>query len=200
MSRRLVSEMPSYMLFSASAMIRSPSTSSRPTQASLDDGAQALDVERCARAVGQRDATADRLRRFLRPACVRRGRAHGCRDTARSRARLCVRRNASAPARPGPGCLRCAACRPTGIVRSNVAVIWSTRLRTSSRMRDDAAAVPPSTARKALVMATAILLSSYGTTSAVAFDHAQLTRRGRRDRRGMAAGRGLRILCATLVR
>ncbi len=31
-------------------------------------------------------------------------------------------------------------------------------------MRDDAAAVPPSTARKALVIATAILLSSYETT------------------------------------
>ena len=57
-------------------------------------------------------------------------------------------------------------------------------LRTCSRMRDDAAAVPPSTARKALVIATAILLSSYETTRAVALDHPQLAGRGGRDRRG----------------
>lgn len=35
---------------------------------------------------------------------------------------------------------------------------------TSSLMRGEAAAVPPSTARKPLVMATAILSSVYGTT------------------------------------
>jgi hypothetical protein len=45
-----------------------------------------------------------------------------------------------------------------------VAVTCSVRRSTVSWIRDEAAAVPPSTARKALVMATVILSSVYGTT------------------------------------
>jgi hypothetical protein len=49
---------------------------------------------------------------------------------------------------------------PEGMRRLKVLVTWSAKSETSSRMRELAAALPPSTARKALVMATAILLSS----------------------------------------
>ncbi|MCY1492313.1 hypothetical protein D9M68_261190 [compost metagenome] len=53
---------------------------------------------------------------------------------------------------------------PEGMRRLKVAVTCSVRRATVSWMREEAAAVPPSTARKALVMATVILSSVYGTT------------------------------------
>ncbi|MOA66100.1 hypothetical protein D3C78_1927370 [compost metagenome] len=48
---------------------------------------------------------------------------------------------------------------PEGMRRLKVAVTCSVRRATVSWMRDEAAAVPPSTARNALVMATVILSS-----------------------------------------
>ena len=53
---------------------------------------------------------------------------------------------------------------PEGIRRWKVAVTCSVRRATVSWMRLEAAAVPPSTARNALVIATEILLISNGTT------------------------------------
>ena len=53
---------------------------------------------------------------------------------------------------------------PEGMRRWNVAITNSVSLATVSWMRLDAAAVPPSTARNALVIATDILLASKGTT------------------------------------
>jgi hypothetical protein len=54
---------------------------------------------------------------------------------------------------------------PEGMRRWKVVVTCSVSLATTSWMRLDAAAVPPSTARKALVMATEILLASNGGTT-----------------------------------
>ena len=49
---------------------------------------------------------------------------------------------------------------PEGRRRLKVPLTCSVSIATSSRMRDEAAAVPPSTARNALVNATWILSSS----------------------------------------
>ena len=53
---------------------------------------------------------------------------------------------------------------PDGKRRRNTAVTIAVSSDTRSRMRDDAAAVPPSAARNAFVIATAILSSVYDTT------------------------------------
>ena len=54
---------------------------------------------------------------------------------------------------------------PDGRRRWKVAVTTPERFATNSRIRDEAAAVPPSTARNALVRAIWILSSSYTTTA-----------------------------------
>ena len=53
---------------------------------------------------------------------------------------------------------------PDGMRRLNVPTTCSVSFATVSWIRELAAAVPPSTARNALVIATEILLSSKGTT------------------------------------